>query len=79
MANIQLRFVTNGGATAITGSLTISDTNAARILTAERTYMATVDNQGTVDALVRRFLDEMIGDTKTIERNATVVPDISIT
>lgn len=80
MADIQLRFVTNNGANTLTSTpVTITDANAARILAAEKINMGTADNQATVNALNRRFIDEMIGDTKTIERQATAVADIQVT
>lgn len=78
-AEVQVRFVTNGGATTLVGTRTISDANAARVLAAEKINLGTATNQDTVDAIIQRLLAEMIGDTKTIERNATVVGDISVT
>lgn len=77
MATIALRFTT--GAATLTGSLTVSDANAARILAAEGEYMSGATNQATVDLLIRRFLNDMIGDTKTIERNKIVVADLPAT
>jgi hypothetical protein len=77
MATITLEFV--NGANTIRGTLTVSNANAARLLAAEKINMGTADNQTTADALIRRFLDEMIGDTKTIERNSTPVTDIPVT
>lgn len=77
MATVTLEFV--NGSTTIRGTATVSNAHVSRILAAEKTNMNTADNQATADALLRRFLDEMIGDTKTIERNATVVADIPVT
>jgi hypothetical protein len=79
MAQIGLRFVTNNGATTLIGQLTVSDANAARILAAEAVNLRTVGNQATVDALIARYLAEMIGDVQTIERNQTVVAGIPVT
>lgn len=77
MATISLSFV-NGG-TTVTGSRQVSDANATRILVAERANMGTANNQATVDALIQRFLSDMIGDTKSIERQAVAVADIAVT
>ena len=77
MANISLRFVTNSG--TITGSTTLSDENITRILNAEKNYLGVSTNQETVNLLLKRYVTEMIGDTKTVERNAATIMDIPIT
>lgn len=77
MATVTLEFV--NGATTIRGTLTVSNANAGRLLAAEMINMQTADNQATVNALVRRCLDEMIDDTQTIERNANTVAGIPVT
>jgi hypothetical protein len=76
MATVSLTLV--NGAQTVTGTLTISSANATRLVNAEKIRYAT-DAQGAFDELIRRFLDEMIGDTKTIERNATPIADFTIT
>lgn len=75
MAQIGLRVLKSGGQTLI-GQETISDAHADRIMAAEAINMGTSGNQATVDALIKRFLDEMVADTKTVERNATPIADI---
>lgn len=74
MAQIGLRFLRNGQ--TLIGQETVSDAHADRILAAEAKNMGTSSNQETVNALIKRFLDEMVADTKTVERNATPVADI---
>lgn len=77
MATISVRFVV--GAATTTGAVTVSDANAGRILAAEKTLLGTSADQDTVDKIARRLVDEMIGNTKTIERNANAVADIPVT
>lgn len=77
MATVSLSAVIQS--TTITSVATVSDANANRVLAAEKTYMGTTSNQSTVDALLARFMAEMIADTKTIERNATQPADIPVT
>lgn len=76
MATIAIQFI-NGGNT-VTGVLTVSDANATRILTAHRTLMGTANNQETLNAFIARYLVELIGNTKTVERNANAVVDIPV-
>jgi hypothetical protein len=73
---ISIRFT---GSSTLTGTLTVSDANASRILAAEKTYSGSADNQATLDYLIRRFLDEMIADTKSVERATLSVSDIPVT
>lgn len=77
MAQISLRFVVGGVSTI--GTATISDANAGRILTAERKNMSRSNDQETVQALTIRFVDDMIADTKTVEREALSVGGIDVT
>lgn len=77
MATVSLVIV--NGAQTLTGTLTISDANCTRMTTAEKTYSGSATFQNTVDYLIRRFLDEMIADTRSIERQALAVADIPIT
>lgn len=76
MATIAIQFI-NGGNT-ITGALTVSDANATRILTAHRALMGTTNNQETLNMLIARYLAELIGNTKTVERNANAIVDIPV-
>ncbi len=77
MATVKLEAVV--GATTITSIRTVSNANAQRVLAAEKINLGTVDDQSTVDELLRRALNEWIGDTKTIERNQNAVADIPVT
>lgn len=62
-----------GPFTALT---TIADANALRILAAEAINLDTGSDQETVNRIAERLLDELKGDTRTIERNAAVVPPL---
>ena len=77
MATITLQVV--AGATTITSTRTVSNANASRVMAAEKINLGTADDQATLDALLSRAIAEWVGDTKTIERNQTVVADIPIT
>jgi len=77
MATIKLEAVV--GATTITAIRTVSNANASRVLAAEKINLGTATDQATVDKLLDRAMAEWIGDTKTIERNATAVLDIPVT
>lgn len=74
MASISVRFVTASG--TITGSATLTDANVVRILAAEKTYLGTVSNQETVNAIARQLVDELKGNTRTVERSAAVIPSL---
>ena len=78
-AEIQVRFVTNGGAAVLIGTRSVSDANAARILAAEKINHGTATNQETADAILQWLMAELIRDTKTVERNAVAVGDIPVT
>jgi len=79
-AEIQVRFVTNGGATALVGTTSVvSDANAARIIAAQKIHLGQTTNQATIDAILRRLLTELIRDTKEVERNAVAIVDIPVT
>lgn len=76
MATIAVRFITNGGSSTLTGSVTMSDADATRILAAEKIRLQTANAQETVNAIVRTLVQEIIGNTKTMERNAQTIADI---
>jgi len=78
VALIQIRFITNAGATSLIGTRTISDANAARILAAEKILLGTASSQATIDALIEAFLAERIGNTRTVERNAQAFIEIPV-
>lgn len=67
------------GATTTQSTKTVNNTDGARILAAEKITMGTSTDQATVNALLLRWINDMIGDTKSVERAAVPVSDIPVT
>ena len=77
MAPIFLRITTAAGST--TGTRTLSDANANRILAAHRSLYGVSTSQEALDIQIQIVVGEMIGNTKTTERMANAIPDIPVT
>jgi predicted SpoU family rRNA methylase len=77
VATVTLQVV--AGATTIISVRTVSNTNASRVLAAKKIDLRTADDQSTVDEMLKRVLNEWIGDTFTIEKNQAPPAPIPVT
>lgn len=74
MATISVTFMVD--AKIVEGIVVLADADVDRILAAEKTYLGTVDDEATANKIAFDLVNELVGNTKTIERNQVQVSEI---